>query len=459
MSRAFRFDLGRCTGCHACVLACANENRLPPGGSWRQVLTFNDRRHPRLPVFHLSLACNHCARPACRESCPAGVYARDPATGAVVSRIERCLGCKYCSWACPYDAPRFDAAAGIMGKCDFCQERLRTGLDPACVTACPTGALELAEREESTPEFLPPGFPAAPLEPAILFTGAGRTIGAPRMTAPSTPSLDQSLRLAQAERPAPVITFRSEWALVVFTTMVSLLAALLAGSVLGPLRVGAGWFLGLGMLAAAVSATHLGRKGRAWRAVWNWRTSWLSREIILFGAFLLLGTAWLATRPDRPALGATAIVAGFVTLYIIDRLYQAALRISPWNFHSAHTLLNGLYLSAILMGTPLLALPAGLVKLGLYLARKSRFRGTGQPLRPWWSLLRLAFGFGIPLAGFLLDALVPAAAAVVLGDLIDRGEFYQELDVVTPRRQVNRDFQNALRHRTATIRERMPDCL
>lgn len=446
MSKAFRIDLNRCTGCHACVLACANENQLPPGSNWRQVLSFNDRRYPRLAVFHLSLACNHCARPACRDACPAGVYVQDPATGAVICRSERCLGCKYCSWVCPYDAPQFDAAAGVMRKCTFCLERLRTGREPACATMCPTGALQFADRDEASATLTPPGFPLSPLEPAISFHGS-RTTHVPRLTAPSTPSLDEALGLARRQLPPPIITFRSEWPLVVFTTLVSLLAALLAASTLRPFQLSAGWFLGLAVLAMIVSVSHLGRIGRAWRVVFNWRRSWLSREIILFAGFLALGTSWLATWPDHRIIGAAAVLAGFAALFIIDRLYQVALRTSPWNFHSAHTLFNALYLLGILVADLQVVLLVGLLKLALYLGRKYRFRQTGKPVRPWWSALRLICGFGIPLAAvFLLGASgsTVAATAAVLGDLIDRSEFYQELEVVTPRRKLYDDFQRVL---------------
>ncbi len=60
----------------------------------------------------------------------------DPATGAVVVEGDRCLGCRYCTWACPYDSPRFSAASGTVEKCTFCNHRLREGRDPACVSAC-----------------------------------------------------------------------------------------------------------------------------------------------------------------------------------------------------------------------------------------------------------------------------------------------------------------------------------
>ena len=77
MRGAFVFDPNRCTGCQACELACSIENQLGPDRSWRSVLTFNERALPGVPLFHLSLACNHCEEPACMHSCPALAYERD----------------------------------------------------------------------------------------------------------------------------------------------------------------------------------------------------------------------------------------------------------------------------------------------------------------------------------------------------------------------------------------------
>jgi Fe-S-cluster-containing dehydrogenase component len=413
--KRFRFDLDRCTGCHACVVACANENRLPPRGSWREVVSFNGRRHPRLAAFHLSLACNHCDRPACLEGCPAGVYSRDEETGAVVARPDRCLGCRYCSWACPYDAPRFDAAEGVMRKCDFCAARQHDGRGPACASVCPVGALEIEERGDMAHPFTPPGFPPTMLEPAIAFSMAARA--APRFAGPAP----NGAVPAGAPVEPPKITFRSEWPLLVFTTIASVLAAfVLAGTRIGPL-----WFAGLGALALGVSSVHLGRPLRAWRAVWNWRRSWLSREIILFAAFVALAAV---------GLRAPAIVAALAALYAIDRLYQVALQMPRWNFHSAHTLLNALYLAGILAGFLPGAALAGAVKLALYLRRK-------RAKRAWLSAPRVLFGFVVP---FVFQGLTGAAGAV-LGDLIDRAEFYEELDVVTPKRRMRRDFEHALK--------------
>ena len=158
MSRAgFRLDLDRCTGCGACVLACRIEHGRLEGPAWRRLVVFNRGRWPAGPVWQLSLACHHCERPACVEACPSQAY-HIRADGAVILDPARCLGCRYCEMACPFDAPAWDEAAGVMTKCDFCADRTTLGLEPACVTACPMdalGVLDEAGREAGEPEYVP----------------------------------------------------------------------------------------------------------------------------------------------------------------------------------------------------------------------------------------------------------------------------------------------------------------
>jgi Fe-S-cluster-containing dehydrogenase component len=136
----FILDLGRCVGCGACVLACRLENRWPEGVSWRRLLPLNLDRFAGGPTYHFSLACHHCERPACLTACPSGAYEKR-LDGVVLLRQEFCLGCRYCAMACPYGAPSYDEAAGVMTKCHLCAHRLDIGLRPACVAACPTEAL------------------------------------------------------------------------------------------------------------------------------------------------------------------------------------------------------------------------------------------------------------------------------------------------------------------------------
>ena len=87
---------------------------LESRGPWRQVRTFNELHVPGVELLHLSLACNHCAEPGCAAACPTLAYRRDAETGAVLLDQDRCIGCRYCTWACPYGAPRVDEALGVV---------------------------------------------------------------------------------------------------------------------------------------------------------------------------------------------------------------------------------------------------------------------------------------------------------------------------------------------------------
>jgi anaerobic dimethyl sulfoxide reductase subunit B (iron-sulfur subunit) len=143
----FTLDLGRCVGCGACVLACRLENRWPDGVSWRRVLTLNLSRYPGGPTYHFSVACHHCEHPACLKACPSGACEKHP-DGTALINSQRCLGCRYCEMACPFGAPSYDNTGGVMTKCDLCTSRRDRGLAPACVAACPTGALDLSKAGE-----------------------------------------------------------------------------------------------------------------------------------------------------------------------------------------------------------------------------------------------------------------------------------------------------------------------
>ncbi len=139
----FVLDLHRCVGCGACVLACRIENGRADTAAWRRVLPLNLARRPGGPTYFLSVACHHCDDPACLKGCPADAYEKRP-DGVVLHHEDRCIGCRYCEMTCPFGTPQYDTARGVVSKCHLCAHRLDRGLEPACVVACPTGALQYA---------------------------------------------------------------------------------------------------------------------------------------------------------------------------------------------------------------------------------------------------------------------------------------------------------------------------
>jgi anaerobic dimethyl sulfoxide reductase subunit B (iron-sulfur subunit) len=152
---AFSVDLSKCTGCKACQVACKDKNNLPMGVIWRRVFEYSggswqvqgDIAVPNVFTYFVSAACMHCEKPACVDVCPAGSMTKR-ADGIVLINQDQCIGCRYCQWACPYGAPQFDEAKGVMSKCTFCEDLLAKGERPACVDGCPFRALDFGPLDE-----------------------------------------------------------------------------------------------------------------------------------------------------------------------------------------------------------------------------------------------------------------------------------------------------------------------
>jgi anaerobic dimethyl sulfoxide reductase subunit B (iron-sulfur subunit) len=152
---AFYFDSSACSGCKACQVACKDRHALKVGLLWRRVYEVvgggwtrrGEAWNSSVFAYNVSLACNHCEEPICAEVCPTRAITRR-ADGIVLLDPDRCIGCRYCSWACPYGAPQYDKESGTMSKCTFCAEDLDAGLPPSCVAACPLRALDFGDRGE-----------------------------------------------------------------------------------------------------------------------------------------------------------------------------------------------------------------------------------------------------------------------------------------------------------------------
>ena len=166
------FDLNRCIGCNACVVACKTENSLPEDVFFTRTFVTEVGTFPNVRRNYIPTLCNHCEDAPCEKACPSdATHTRDD--GIVMVDQEKCIGCNACAVACPYDnrtqltkailqksyfgegnRQAFEAdrderwQTGTVAKCDFCSARVDRGLQPACVVSCPTEARIFGDRSD-----------------------------------------------------------------------------------------------------------------------------------------------------------------------------------------------------------------------------------------------------------------------------------------------------------------------
>ena len=168
----------RCIGCHTCSLSCKMQNNVPDGMLWNRVLTENCNivdgavgTYPNLTRSFLPLACQHCENPACERVCPTGATYKDD-KGRVEIDYDKCIGCRMCMAACPYNARVFnwnepsrstgcaygdarvpERSKGVMEKCTLCKERTDAGDVPMCVECCPADARIFGDLDDPNSEI------------------------------------------------------------------------------------------------------------------------------------------------------------------------------------------------------------------------------------------------------------------------------------------------------------------
>ena len=342
----FHFDMTKCIGCKCCVVACNEQNGNPAAINWRRVGELEGGYYPNTQRHHLSMGCNHCLEPSCLIGCPVEAYTKDPITGVVIHSPDACIGCQYCTWNCSYGVPQYNAERGVVGKCDMCHNRLSDGDAPACVSACPEGAIAIE----------------------IVNVAAWRSDYV-LANAPGLPSADDSISTTRITLPVNLLpdtgrvdTYRVEpehphWPLVFMLVLTQLsVGAFIVLWTLGLLGHEMGLYiaalasLGLAGISLGASTLHLGRPVYAWRALKGLKTSWLSREVLTLSLFAGAASAFagllLFDLPGQSAAGLFTAIAGFAGVTSSARIYMVRAR-PAW--FSKYTLAE-FYASALFLG-------------------------------------------------------------------------------------------------------------
>ncbi|MGH7213458.1 MAG: DmsC/YnfH family molybdoenzyme membrane anchor subunit [Tepidisphaeraceae bacterium] len=394
---AFEVDLDACSGCKACVTACHSLNGLDDDETWRDVglLMGGD---VALPVLqHVTSACHHCIEPACMEGCPVNAYEKDAVTGIVKHLDDQCIGCQYCILKCPYDVPKYNKAKGIVRKCDMCSGRLAAGEAPACVQACPNQAIRIrvVDRsrviEDSAANVFLPGAP----EPDYTLPTTNYTTARP-LPRNILPADYYEIKTENAHWPLVIMLVLTQLSVGAFVVEQALPGAL------QPLRsLHAIMALALGVLALGASVLHLGRPLYAFRSVIALRTSWLSREVVVFGLFATTAavyalSVWAASDPSGGGgggMGIAVAVTGLAGVFCSVMVYHDTRRpFWRWRFTAPKFFLTTLILG---LATTLLSALAGAAWSATLTVQQALTESAPMTCRILAAAMVLKLGYGL----------------------------------------------------------------
>jgi Fe-S-cluster-containing dehydrogenase component/DMSO reductase anchor subunit len=344
----FHFKMDACIACHACEVACNEQNGLPTDTAWRRVGEVEGGTFPDTKRFFVSTGCNHCLDAPCMKGCPVDAY-QVTKRGTVIHLDDVCIGCQYCVWNCPYQVPVFQKDRNIVTKCDLCTNRLDQNLDPACVHACPANAIQIET------------VPLSELFQNLAEEGKGPDMPDPMISMSSTKiTLPQGMKIEEFRKTdrefvkpedphSPLIwmTLLTQLGLggFAFVFIADILCRFLGANPVVEKTMG--WFspslMGIIALSLGASTLHLGRPAYAIRAIKNWRTSWLSREVIALSVFagiaflysialFLSQSAYFSKIPEwfhdsfRLTLGFLTVIAGGFGIFASSMLYRVPAR-------------------------------------------------------------------------------------------------------------------------------------
>jgi len=318
-------------------VACNEQNNNPADIKWRRVGEMEGGEFPAFTQMLNSMSCNHCIDPECLKGCPTESYIKIAETGIVVHDDDTCIGCQYCTWNCPYGVPVFHEERKIVTKCHMCHERLDEGESPACVQACPAGAIEI--EVVNVKEWLDRDIDEnanMPFLPDARITNSTTRYTLPKNLPDNMKEMDEHiLKPAHSEIPLVFMTVLTQISFGGF--LVLFLGDFM--SMFGFDRVN--WIMALLVMLPAgiglpLSALHLGRPFLAMTAMKNIKTSWLSREALALGIFTGLMSINVALYFFNVShwliliFEAFTLVCGIYGIYAQSMIYRIRARPS-WN--------------------------------------------------------------------------------------------------------------------------------
>lgn len=357
----FHFDATACIGCHCCEVACNEQNNNSADVKWRRVAETQSGIFPNVKNHFNSMSCNHCLEPECLKGCPTESYIKLD-NGIVFHDDDSCIGCQYCTWNCPYEVPVFNKDRGIVTKCHMCHEKLAVGQTPACVQACPSGAIAI--EIVNVNEWLNEGLKKEGIAPNLPDI---------EITKPTTRyTIDETADMIPADEHI-IKPNHSEWPLVFMTVLTQISVGGFAAAFLGesanlfgfnlptPNFVMMAIIFFLSAIALPLSALHLGKPLKAMTAMKNIKTSWLSREALWLGVYTL-GTLLVAllyffefSQKLKFLLEFATLTAGIYGIYAQSMIYRIKARPS-WNKQeTTNIFFNVGYIGVLLVGAILVA--------------------------------------------------------------------------------------------------------
>jgi DMSO reductase anchor subunit/formate hydrogenlyase subunit 6/NADH:ubiquinone oxidoreductase subunit I len=368
--------------------------------------------------------------------CPASAFSREASTGAVIIDEMKCIGCRYCQWNCPYDAPKYDDKKNTIAKCNLCYSGLVAGREPSCSNACPTGALKFGALSDKTVGGFYSWFPDKGLKPAIEFTGSKNN--PPLKVIPEYGGSVEQTRQEQIKNKEEK-KISGNVSLIIFSFLATISVSVLVSSLIKGVFPVKWIFIPLLICTGLVSFFHLGRKLRSWRSLANLRNSPLSREIaaLIIYSVMSLITVFLTL----PALFIASSVSGLILLMLIDSVYIYTDKSRAVILHSGQTLISALIIISFLSGSVLPFAFMALIKLGLscYNQLVKRFNNSELTIR----FLRIVF-LVVPGLNLILHNSNSDIFIVIIflsGELIDRILFYNDFNPLNINALINKQFK------------------